>query len=60
MKNEKLTERQQLIKGYEARIKMHIKQLVTFKADHRKKEQEIERKIRLEKLTLKGLKNDKK
>lgn len=51
-----LTDKEQLIKGYENRIKMHLKQLAAFRVDHKKIEAGMEQKIRREKITLSRLK----
>lgn len=51
-----LSERQQLIKGWESRVKFFVKKLATTKAFHRKVESEIMKKTRQAKLQLQALK----
>lgn len=51
-----LSEKQQLIKGWENRIKHHVKQLADTKKFNRSVELELEKKIRQERIQLAALK----
>lgn len=54
-----LTEKQQLIRGWEKRIKYHEKQLAETKKFHKEVEAKIVKKIKLERMQLNALKKAK-
>lgn len=51
-----LSEKEQVIKGWEARIKHHRQQLAKTKSFNRASEAALEKKIRMEVIQLKGIK----